>query len=37
MPLWMQIFEYSVVALALILDPRRPSFDRPAPEEQFPA
>jgi hypothetical protein len=37
MPLWMQIFEYSVVAVALILDPRRPSFEGPAPEEQFAA
>jgi hypothetical protein len=37
MPLWMQIFEYSVVALALILDPQRPSLDRPALEEQVPA
>lgn len=25
MPLWMQILEYAVVALALVLDPRRPS------------
>jgi hypothetical protein len=35
MPPWLQIFEYSVVALALILDPRRPSLGRPAPERQF--
>jgi len=37
MPLWMQIFEYSVVALALILDPQRPSLERPALEEQVQA
>jgi hypothetical protein len=35
MPLWLQIFEYSLVALALFLDPRRPSLGRPAPERQF--
>ena len=32
----LQIFEYSVVATALMLDPRRPSLRRPASEEQFP-
>ena len=37
MPLWLQIFEYSVVALALILDPERPSIGTPGVREQFPA
>jgi hypothetical protein len=36
MPRWLQIVEYSVVALALILDPRRPSLRGPAPGEPFP-
>ena len=36
MPFSLQIFEYSVVALALILDPRRPSLGRPVPERHFP-
>jgi hypothetical protein len=36
MPLWLQLFEYSVVAVALILDPRRPSLRKPAPHGQFP-
>jgi len=36
MPPWLQIFEYSVVALALILDPGRPSLGRPALQGQFP-
>jgi hypothetical protein len=35
LPLWLQISEYAVVALALILDPRRPNLSRPAPEGQF--
>lgn len=35
MPAWLQIFEYSVVAVALILDPRRPSLRGPMPEVQF--
>ncbi len=35
MPLWLQIFEYSVVALALILDPKRPTLATPASERQF--
>ena len=35
MPLGLQIFEYSVVALALILDPRRPSLAREASDGQF--
>jgi hypothetical protein len=35
MPGWLQIFEYAVVALALILDPRRPSFGELAPDGQF--
>jgi hypothetical protein len=35
MPPWLQIFEYSVVTLALILDPRRPSLRRPALQGQF--
>ncbi len=33
MPLSLQLFEYSVVAVALILDPRRPSLRRPGPNE----
>jgi len=37
MPLWLQIFEYSIVALALILDPERPSVGTPGVREQFPA
>jgi len=36
MPLWVQILEYSVVALALILDPRRPNLSGAAPGGQFP-
>jgi hypothetical protein len=32
-----QIFEYSLVALALILDPQRPSFRMPRLPERFPA
>lgn len=32
MPLWLQIFEYATVVLALILDPQRPSLVRPAPQ-----
>ena len=36
MPVWLQLFEYSVVAVALILDPRRPSLRKPAPHGQFP-
>jgi hypothetical protein len=36
MPLWLQILEYSVVALALILDPRRPNLSGPAPDRPFP-
>jgi len=36
MPLWLHVFEYSVVAVALILDPRRPSLARPVPDGQFP-
>jgi hypothetical protein len=35
LPLWVQILEYAVVGLALILDPRRPTLARPAPEGQF--
>ena len=35
MPLWLQIFEYSVVALALFLDPRRPTLRKLAPEAKF--
>jgi hypothetical protein len=35
MPLWLQIFEYSLVALALILDPRRPSLRTPLLQGQF--
>ncbi len=36
MPVWLQIFEYSVVALALILDPRRPNLSTTTPEREFP-
>jgi hypothetical protein len=36
MPRWLQTLEYSVVALALILDPRRPSLQASASQEQFP-
>ena len=32
----LQILEYSAVAIALMLDPRRPSLRRPAAEGQFP-
>jgi len=35
MPLWLQVSEYSVVALALILDPRRPSLATPASDRQI--
>jgi len=35
MPLWLQVFEYLVVGLALILDPRRPTFRRAGPDGQF--
>jgi len=35
MPLGLQVFEYSVVILALILDPRRPSFQKPGAGGQF--
>ncbi len=35
MPLSLQIFEYSVVAFALLLDPRRPSLERPVPDGHF--
>ena len=37
MPPSVQIFEYSLVALALILDPRRPSFRMPRLPGRFPA
>jgi hypothetical protein len=37
MPPSVQIFEYSLVALALILDPQRPSFRMPRLPERFPA
>jgi len=36
MPLWLHVFEYSVVAVALIVDPRRPNLARPASDGQFP-
>ena len=36
MPLGLQILEYSVLALALIADPRRPTLSRGAPEGRFP-
>lgn len=35
MPVSLQIFEYSLVALALIVDPRRPSLKRAGVERQF--
>ena len=36
MPLGLQILEYSVLALALIADPRRPTLSRGAHEGRFP-
>ncbi|MGB3052621.1 MAG: hypothetical protein WBB42_16585 [Polyangiales bacterium] len=35
MPLWLQIFEYSIVALALILDPQRPTVQAHGTERRF--
>ena len=35
MPLWLQVFEYSVVALALIFDSRRPSLSKAGSSDQF--
>lgn len=37
MPAWLQIFEYSLLALALIADPRRPTLHGRGSEEQFPS
>ena len=37
MPGWLQIFEYSAVAFALIVDRRRPTLLGPSPEEPFPS
>ncbi len=35
MPPWLQILEYSIVALALIVDPKRPNLRADLPEWQF--
>ncbi len=35
MPLWLQFFEYFLLALALLLDPRRPTLRRGASQAQF--